>query len=420
MRKIAFVIILFSVVFSCTKRKEFHFTILAGEKSFIDCPVKINIDTLLNGSNEEFEIYEIKETGSFLIHHQLELISDQTHLCFIANGSLEMGESRDFLIKETKRNSLKGSISISNDDEGPELIISDKGEAVLHYRKQDKMPPEGVDELYKRSAYIHPLISPGGEILTRIQPPDHYHHYGIWNPWTKTHIQGREIDYWNLAKGEGTVRAKAVLDYSLGPLFADFIALHEYIDFGVPEGERVTMDEFWEVRYWSMKDNPNRYILDLTSSFRNVLEDTILFDAYRYGGGIGFRASEKWNAKTCTILTSEGEERASADGTKARWCIVEGESGVAQGRSGILFLSHPENREHPEPMRVWPEDVNKGEMFFEFCPIRHKEWVIEPGKDYQLKYRMLVFDGKMSAEEAESYWNGFAGMPKIVLDKSTR
>ena len=87
---------------------------------------------------------------------------------------------------------------------------------------------------------------------------------------------------------------------------------------------------------------------------------------------------------------------------------MEGESATAEGRSGILFLSHPGNREHPEPLRVWPESSHGGALFFEFCPIRHKAWLIEPGVDNELKYRLVVFDGKMTVEEAEAYWQSYA------------
>jgi hypothetical protein len=290
-----------------------------------------------------------------------------------------------------------------------ELTITDEGRPVLTYRISEMMPPEGVDPLYRRSGFIHPLRSPGGEVLTQIQPADHYHHYGIWGPWTKTRIGEREIDYWNLGKGEGTVRTKAILTSAFGPDHAAFTALQSHIDLGHEEGERVTMDEFYEVRYLGREQEEPRYTVDITSIFRNVIEDTIVFEAYRYGGGLGFRATERWNSENSSVLTSEGEGRVTADGTLARWCLVEGESSVAEGRSGILFMSHPANREHPEPMRVWPEDTQGGALFLDFCPIRYNEWVIEPGRDYTLKYRLVVFDGSLSAEEAEKYWKTFAG-----------
>ena len=289
-----------------------------------------------------------------------------------------------------------------------EVIVSDRGKTVLVYRISEKMPPEGVDSLYRRSAYIHPLYSPGGAMLTRIQPPDHYHHYGIWGPWTKTTIDGREIDYWNLGKGEGTVRAKAILTAASGRDYAAFTALQEHVDLLNPGGERVTMHEFLEVRYNRTGKDQEKYMVDITSVFRNVTPDTVIFEAYRYGGGLGFRAVESWNGDNSTVMTSEGERRSTADGTRARWCIVEGETAVEAGRSGILFMSHPDNREHPEPMRVWPEELSGGQLLFEFCPIRHREWIILPGRDYTLKYRMVIFDGEFTPEQAETYWKKFA------------
>ncbi|MCK4992122.1 MAG: PmoA family protein, partial [Bacteroidales bacterium] len=83
---------------------------------------------------------------------------------------------------------------------------------VLSYVHSVTLPPEGVDPVYKRSAYIHPLWSPGGERLTRIQPPDHWHHYGIWNPWTRTHFDDYKVDFWNLAAKQGTVRFAEYLE----------------------------------------------------------------------------------------------------------------------------------------------------------------------------------------------------------------
>ena len=88
-----------------------------------------------------------------------------------------------------------------------ETVIYIGKQPVLTYVHKETLPPAGVDPVYKRSAYIHPLYSPGGEILTMIQPPDHWHHYGIWNPWTRTHFGEYKVDFWNLADetGNGTL-----------------------------------------------------------------------------------------------------------------------------------------------------------------------------------------------------------------------
>ncbi len=279
---------------------------------------------------------------------------------------------------------------------------------LLTYVHSETPAPDGQNPLYKRSAYIHPLHSPGGEVLTRIQPPDHYHHYGIWNPWTHTLIDGRRVDFWNLAEGQGTVRFAEYLDRWEHKNEAGFTVRHDHLYFQEDGSEEVGINETWDVNTGGISDN--RYTVDLVVTLNCPLEGGIILEAYRYGGGLGFRATEKWNTDNSTVLTSGGKTRADADGTEARWVIVEGESQLPEGRSGILFMSHPDNQAHPEPMRMWPPDQNEGKanVFFEFCPIRHQEWVLEQGKDYTLKYRMVVFDGKIAPEEAEEYWQSFS------------
>ncbi|KKL99795.1 hypothetical protein LCGC14_1810870, partial [marine sediment metagenome] len=180
------------------------------------------------------------------------------------------------------------------------------------------------------------------------------------------------------------------------------------------EKPQVALNENLGVTLWNL-NTPDRYMFDYTTTFSSPLEEGILFEAYRYGGGIGMRFTERWKADNCTVLTSEGEDRLSADGTNARWCIVSGESADGNGKSGILFMSHIDNRMHPEPMRVWPIDANdgRGDMFFEFCPIRHEEWRIEPNQEYKLKYRMVVFDGVLNPDQAEAYWQSFVRPSEI-------
>lgn len=297
-------------------------------------------------------------------------------------------------------------LSVKTSDSETTIFAGEK--PVLSYVHTETPPPEGINPLYKRSAYIHPLWSPGGECLTRIQPPDHYHHYGIWNPWTRTSFGDNKVDFWNLADEQGTVRFAEYLEKVEEKGRAGFKVRHEHIYFKKEGGEGVAINETWDVQVKIPEEGI--YMLDLSTTLNSPLEDGITLEAYRYGGGLGFRATEKWGTDNSTVWTSEGKTRKEADASHAKWVIIEGESAVPEGRSGILFLSHPANRSHPEPMRMWPPDSQQGigNVFFEFCPIRHQEWVLEQGKDYTLKYRMVVFDGQMDPAQAEEYWKQFA------------
>lgn len=307
--------------------------------------------------------------------------------------------------------------AISQNKAGGNLTLNQNGKSLLGYRYDMTYPPAGVDSLYKKSGYIHPIITPKGDTLTRIQPPDHYHHYGLWGPWTHTRIDTMRVDFWNLGQGMGTVLFKEFKSSTSGAVFSSFTAAQEHIDFKTPNAPQVALNEDLKIRLWNL-GRADRYMFDYSSFFSSPLENGILFEAYRYGGGLGLRFTERWKADNCTVLTSEGKDRLTADGSNARWAIVSGASTDGAGTSGILFMSYPENRMHPEPMRVWPIDGNngRGDMFFEFCPIRHEEWQIEPNNTYELKYRMVVFDGELTADEAEAYWQAFANPPEAKID----
>jgi hypothetical protein len=414
MKSVVFILYLILYVYQVKAGELTKFRIFVETEKF-NSPVSVPLDGInYNTDAGELVLYDITDGGMKVVPSQLEA-GHSARLWFLLKGVTNANTSREFLLKSE----IKGEdshtdniIDLRKHHNDMQLLYGDL--PVFSYRFGTKYPPEGVNPLFKRSGFIHPLWSPGGEMLTRIQPPDHYHHYGIWGPWTKTHIDGREVDFWNLAKGEGTVEFAGFISKFAGDIFSGFQAHQKHMDFGGQGKDQVAMNEILDVRVWNTADQT--WVIDYTTTLTSPLENGIMLDAYRYGGGIGFRATEIWHKDNCTVLTSEGKTRIDADGSFARWCIVEGESSTDEGRSGILFLSHPSNRMHPEPMRVWPLDANQnhGDMFFEFTPIRYEDWKIQPNQVYSLKYRMIVFDGAITPDEAERYWNSFAVSPAIT------
>lgn len=296
-------------------------------------------------------------------------------------------------------------VTLKETDTGIDFLLGDQ--PVLTYQTAVAPVPEGIKQAYAKSGFIHPLRSPSGQVLTRIQPKDHYHHYGIWGPWTRATIKGREVDFWNLGDEKGRVDFSKVLSQKVAGGAAELNVRQDHIDLKAPKDEQLAIEE--DLRIKVKPADKGRYMVDYTTTIETDIEGGILLDDYRYGGGIGFRATEMWGSDNSTILTSEGKDRKTADGSNAKWIIVKGETKDASGQSGILFLSHNTNKVFPEPLRVWPEDNygGKGNVFIEFCPIRHESWELQPNQRYTLKYRMIVFDGDLTAEEAEKYWYAF-------------
>ncbi len=402
MRSIFLFCILMNII-SCAEKEIYRFEVMEGDGFLNETPVAIDMSDIpfdnfaLYQNGKQIPFQKNEQTGELWFVH----LPDNSASYSIEPVTVASEQSRQFSALKKDGN----------------LQLALKGNPVLQYRYEMTFPPEGVDSIFRKSGYIHPILTPKGDTLTRIQPPDHYHHYGLWGPWTHTRIDTTRVDFWNLGEGMGTVLFREFNSTSSGTIFSSFNAAQEHIDFKTQEEQQVALNEDLRVCLWGL-DRPDRYMFDYTSTFSSPLDNGILFEAYRYGGGIGLRFNERWKADNCSVLTSEGKDRLTADGSNSRWCIVSGTSSDGNGTNGILFMSHPENQMHPEPMRIWPIDANegRGDMFFEFCPIRLEEWKIEPNKEYSLNYRMLVFEGELKAEEAESYWQAFANPPITSFD----
>ncbi|MBT8307620.1 MAG: PmoA family protein [Maribacter sp.] len=392
----------------CTTDKKIQLMTDKNLVSIKEHPVFIDLSEIDNQFNtNDIVLYQETKKGLKTIPFQI----DDNEMWF-----LQKGNTNGYVIQKGE-NKISGS-DVNIQKENGDLVLSINQLPKLTYRYGMTYPPEGVDSIFRKSGYIHPLLSPKGDTLTRIQPPDHFHHYGIWGPWTHTQINGQQVDFWNLGDGKGTVLFKDFIDTDSGEVFTSFNAFQEHIDLITREEPQVALNEILDVRLWDL-DREDRYIFDYTTTFNTPMENGVLFEAYRYGGGLGMRFTDRWHKDNCTVFTSEGKDRLSADGTNARWCIVKGESADGKGTNGILFMSHTANKSHPEPMRIWPIDANggRGDMFFEFCPIRHEDWQIASQKKYQLKYRMVVFEDELSANEAEEYWQAFVKAPKMSLIK---
>jgi hypothetical protein len=331
------------------------------------------------------------------------------------SGYTNKNEVKEFILRSVESTISYSSIEVVTNEESYTMIYGDK--KILSYRYREKMPPYGVDPVYRRSAFIHPIWSPSQIVLSRIQPEDHYHHYGIWNPWTKTKFLGEDIDFWNLGEKQGTVRFQGLIAEVEGPVYGEIKVLQDHVKLSDDGEDKTILHENWIVRTWKLDNKKNIWMIDFTSILNCATGSPLELLAYRYGGGIGFRAAEFWMKENTTVLTSEGKTRNEADGTRARWCMVSAKTIEGSHEPGILFLSHPLNRDHPEPMRVWPVDANegRGDLFFEFCPIRHNSWILVPGKEYALNYRLLVFDYPISHEEADLYWKSFVNSPEVKI-----
>ncbi|MDH5379375.1 MAG: PmoA family protein [Cyclobacteriaceae bacterium] len=398
----------FSPVFSQELLAEI--TVYSGKYNRTDTPVEFVLDQLTISTSDNLLLKEKKTNKS--IAFQISQ-SESLKLSWILEGNLPKKSSRVYNLyrSEVEKTFEKG---VDLHDTGDDLQIVKNKKQILSFRYSPQSPPKGVDSVFTRSGFIHPVWAPEGQIISRIQPPDHYHHYGLWNPWTHTEFEGRKVDFWNLGERQGTIQFREFISRESGPVFGGFKALQQHIDLTAPGGKKVAMNEVLGVKVWNTP-SPQYNILDINSNLNAASNSPLLIEEYRYAG-LGFRATESWTNKNTKILTSEGKDRKTGDATRARWCNIE--ETTAADSPGILFLSHIQNYSFPEPMRIWPEDANggRGDVFFQFSPTRERDWEIKPGHSYGLKYRLIVYNGKLSTQRIEELWTDLNYPPSVKIN----
>jgi hypothetical protein len=417
-------LLLFIIVASWTSLSAQNASIIAEisvntqNSTYLNTPVAVSLQGVhLQLHEGNLQLYEISDANEIPVASQLKP-GNPDQLRWILSGETGPDTVRNYELRVVDQAETNvAAEKVQFEDDGNSLLFTIAGKPILNYRYTEIDVPEGVDGIFKRGGFIHPIWSPGGEVLSRIQPPDHYHHYGIWNPWTRTEFEGREVDFWNLGSGQGTVRTKQIAERNSGKVYGGFKAVHDHVDFTGPSGEKVAINEQWEVDIWNVDADQNVWMIDFTSTLNPATEDGITIKEYRYQG-FSLRATEKWNDDNTDILTSEGFDKSDANATRARWIDVNGISDVSEGTSGILFMTNPANFNYPEQLRIWPVGANNGieNVYINFNPAQDRDWNLEPGKSYALKYRMFVYDGNVSEEHADLYWSNFAQPPKIDIN----
>lgn len=382
-------------------------TVEAGDYARVDTPVSLDLSGVpLGFPADQIRLVEVKDSQRVEVPAQLEPGSPP-RLWWVLSGTTPAGAKRTYELLEGAGPKVSG-VTAQLDEKV--LQIGRDGTKVLSYNHAIVPAPAGQSPLFNRGGFIHPLWSPTGSVMTNIHPKDHYHHLGIWMPWTHTEFEGKPVDFWNLGEGQGTVRFKKFVSTTTGPVYGGFQAEHEHVALKTDAGEKVVLNEIWDVRVYNIGGPDKGYWLwDFVSTQRCVAQSPLKLLEYRYGG-FGFRGAAEWDGDNAAYLTSEGKTRKDGHGTRARWCDT---AGVSDGQwKGVTFFSHPKNFQHPEPMRIWPS----GQVFFNWAPVQAGDFEMKPGEDHVFRYRQYVHEGKVDVERTEQLWNDYAHPPKMTVE----
>ncbi len=295
--------------------------------------------------------------------------------------------------------------------DGEMLKFTAGGTSLFSYQMNPGSVPEGVAPIYAHGAYLHPVFSPSGKLVTADFPPDHRHQRGIFFAWTKTEFDGNHPDFWNMGKGDekGKPGGKPLAEVRFaslekswgGPVHGGFVGRHRFVD-NAAEPARDVLSEAWEVTAFRVSVNGAPLnVIDLVSTQTCASPSPLKLPKYHYGG-LGVRGSAQWDpVDKVTMLTSTGADRAAGDATKAKWVHLGGD--VDGAPAGIAVLMHPSNFRFPQPLRLNPKNP-------QICiaPSQEGDWQITPGTPYVSRYRIVIADGKADPALLEKLWSDYA------------
>lgn len=292
------------------------------------------------------------------------------------------------------------------------ILASVAGQPILSYQSAiSSQLPTGIDPIYHRSGYLHPVFTPSGQIVTDDYAARNTHQHGIWTAWSRTEFQGRSPNFWDPKPGTGRIEFDRVERIWNGAIASGFRVRHRYLDLQAPEGENIALYEMWDVQVYPLitAGGSSAHVFDVTITQTCATKDPFIVGEYRYGG-LGVRGRSDWlRQENMRVLTDNGEtDRLKANAQKTRWIFLGGITD--QGHAGVAVLDHPENARSPQAVRV-----NESLPFICYAPTQEGAWRIEPGKPYRAHYRVVVEDQIPSQERVEAFWRGYATKPRVSV-----
>ena len=406
------VLVFFALTMTSVVAADIHLEVQAGGHDRENCPVVFALPDELADTNP---IFLVRESDGQQIPTQRFGPVNSPKIMWMIHDRLKAGEKRRYEIAVAPHRQVADAVLC--EDDGKQLRLTADRSPVLQFNYGIVEAPEGIDRVYRRSGYFHPVFTPQGNLVTGDFEKDHPHQHGLFNAWVNTTFRGQPTDFWNQAKGHGDVEFTRFIGRKVsGPVFAQYRAMLTHV--AISDNKRIpAIEEVMVVRVFHAKP----FLFEMTSRLTPATNDAIHVNEYHYGG-FGIRGPSEWllrepktdAAETADplaegdFLTSSNRTRKDGNHTRARWVEMHGP--IGSQHAGIIVLGAPNNFRSPQTVRLHPT-----KPYFCFAPMVLGEFKLEAGNTFVSRYRYVVHDGGPDAELAERMWQDFAHPPKVSM-----
>lgn len=313
---------------------------------------------------------------------------------------------RLFFLLSTAALALPASAQFQAADKDGRIEIRDGGKLVFGWQHQPLVNPKG-GEIFAASAFVHPLTTPSGFVLTDIQPEDHLHHFGVWWPWKLVKLDGKKYVTWEMQAKQGRHDARKGEIRSVQPDEVSLMAENQTKILPKGGDYQPVIDE--QVAMTFKRLGGDAYLLDVQIVQKAVSGEEVTIPAYRYSG-FSWRGPAAWTAQTSSLLTSGAHHRDNANHQPAVWTMVKGDTPT--GKATMLIMSRASlDAGQAERLRVWGSDQHHGTPFVNFNPVVDQDAELRDGNRAvsHRNYRLILADRELTAHDADQYWEQWTG-----------
>jgi hypothetical protein len=249
---------------------------------------------------------------------------------------------------------------------------------------------------HRRKPHLHPVATPSGHVLTRVEPPDHPWQRGIW--FVVKFVDGDNFWEEGDPKGWGVQRHTAPPEVTPTSVTGDLVWIR-------PDRETVAVNEHRRLDHVVLDDDA--YAIDWAVTLRVPVDAVLDRSPYMgvWGGysGLAFRGRDDWS--DTRLLLDDGVTRDRVAPHRSRWCDLSSVAG------GVAILDHPANPSHPVPFYAttragdgygegWANTVYPAFLWDGPLPLG-------AGDELRFRYRVVVHDGAWDADRADAAWQDF-------------
>ncbi len=369
-------------------------------------PLPVVVDLPVGTTTPEIGAVSLRPDEGPALAGQVFDAADARRLAFVIPDGLAAGTRRQWRVEPADA----GQASFSSSTKEGAAGLAFDGKPLAAWQWQPVAAPKGGDK-FSISAFLHPLRTPSGFVVTALQPGDHLHHLGVWWPWKLVEVEGQSYITWEMQQGQGRHFSRTPPAIATGPACARLVgqAFTEIQPKNVPA--QVVIDEEATMTAW--RPSGDTWVLDIR--VRQKARGTpVILPAYRYSG-FSYRSTTAWTKDNSQLTTSEGHDRDQANGQPARWALVTGKADA--GTASVLILSAASVRGTPERLRVWSSKDQNGMPFVNFNPVQEQPLPLDAAHPAtsDRAYRLVIADRTLAAADAEAFWQAFAKPPQAAF-----